>query len=150
MESIRKWEQGEAVPMDLLLLADPSEQKVKEYYQKGEMYIAEVNNHVVGVYVRIQINEITTELINIAVSEDWQGKGIGKRLVEHSLHTARQAGYKRIEVGTGNSSLDQLALYQKLGFRMEHIIKDYFAEYNQPIIENGIVCRDMVRLAQEL
>lgn len=54
-------------------------------------------------------------------------------------------------VGTGNSSFDQLALYQKCGFRMKGIIEDYFIEhYEEPIFENGIQCRDMIRLSLKI
>ena len=55
-----------------------------------------------------------------------------------------------VEIGTGNSSLDQLALYQKLGFRITGIVAGFFYDYPKPIVENGIACRDMVRLRVEL
>jgi hypothetical protein len=56
-------------------------------------------------------------------------------------------GTTKVVVGTGNSSLDALAFYQKLGFRMEAIDRDHFVRtYPLPIVENGIFCRDMVRL----
>ncbi|MFT6735800.1 MAG: hypothetical protein ACJAS9_004014, partial [Polaribacter sp.] len=38
-------------------------------------------------------------------------------MIEESKRLAKQSGAKIIEVGTGNSSLSQLALYQKCGFR---------------------------------
>ncbi len=60
-------------------------------------------------------------------------------------------GYKTLEVCTGNSSIGQLALYQKCGFRMSGIERDFFIKhYHEPIFENGIQCRDRVRLTQEL
>lgn len=148
---IRQLMLNEPPPMDLLLLADPSRRLVEEYVKRGDCYIAEWNNQVIGVYVLLPTRPDTVELVNIAVVEDQHGKGIGKRLVEHAIETAKEKGYKTIEIGTGNSSIGQLALYQKCGFRMTGIDKDFFIRhYEEEIFENGIQCRDMVRLSQEL
>ncbi|MER2059906.1 MAG: GNAT family N-acetyltransferase, partial [Niallia sp.] len=97
------------------------------------------------------IEEEAIELINLAVAEDYQGKGLGKKLVFHALEKATQLGYKVMEVGTGNSSIGQLALYQKCGFRINHIDKDFFLKnYEEEIYENGIRCVDMIRLSQDI
>lgn len=58
------------------------------------------------------------EIMNIAVAEHLQGKGIGKKLLRHAIETAKGYGMSKLEVGTGNSSVSQLALYQKCGFRI--------------------------------
>jgi hypothetical protein len=57
---------------------------------------------------------------------------------------------KALWVGTGNSSLSQLALYQKCGFRIREIESGFFESYPEPIVENGIRCIDMVRLRVDL
>ncbi|MGG4494643.1 GNAT family N-acetyltransferase [Brevibacillus reuszeri] len=148
---IRKLAPHEEAPMNLLLLADPSQKLVEEYLQRGQCYVAAKENDLVGVYVLIQTRPDTIELVNVAVDEGHQGQGIGKKLVLHAIEVAKASGYKTIEVGTGNSSLDQLALYQKCGFRMTWIDKDFFIRhYNEPIFENGIQLFDMVRLSQDL
>ena len=65
--------------------------------------------------------------------------------------SARAAECRILEVGTGNAGIGQLALYQRCGFSIESIEKDYFVRhYPEPIYENGIECRDMVRLRMEL
>ncbi|PKL30065.1 MAG: GNAT family N-acetyltransferase, partial [Spirochaetae bacterium HGW-Spirochaetae-10] len=67
------------------------------------------------------------------------------------IEWAQKNGSRSIVIGTGNSSLTQLSLYQKLGFRMDHIIKDFFTDnYSEPIVENGLLCRDMVVLKRDL
>ena len=135
------------LPMSLLLLADPSEEQVMSYALKGECYIAVEAGEVVGVYVLLQKDEHTAEIMNVAVAEPRQGKGLGKKLILHALEVAKSLGVKKVEIGTGNSSIGQLALYQKCGFRISGIIENYFIDnYPEPIFENGIQCRDMVRL----
>lgn len=136
----------EEIPYELLLLADPSKKAIDDYLSRGIIYICKTNE-IVGIYVLIRTRPNTMELINIAVKENMQGKGIGKKLVLHAIKTAKEEGIKTLEVGTGNSSLGQLALYQKCGFRIIGIDKDYFINhYDEKIIENGIRCIDMIRL----
>ncbi|WP_028543748.1 GNAT family N-acetyltransferase [Paenibacillus taiwanensis] len=154
--NIRKLNTNELYPMELLLLADPSRAIVEEYVQRGHCYIAEQNTEhnnkdVVGVYVLLPTRPSTVELVNVAVAEEHHGKGIGKCLVRHALETAKSLGYSTVELGTGNSSIGQLALYQKCGFRIVGIDHNFFVRhYPEPIFENEIQCRDMVRLSQDL
>jgi ribosomal protein S18 acetylase RimI-like enzyme len=148
---IRKQKKYEQAPMDLLLLADPSRKIVEEYLDRGECYVTETNEEIVGVYVLLPTRPETVELINVAVAEEKHGKGIGKRLVLDAIKKAKDKGFKTLEVGTGNSSMGQLALYQKCGFRISGIDKDFFIRnYPEEIFENGIQCRDMIRLSLNL
>lgn len=148
---IRRLVATDNIPMDLLLQADPSEEIILEYLQRGECFVLEDEDSIIGVYVLIPTRPETAELVNVSIQEEQQGKGLGKMLIQHSIATAKSKKYKTIEVGTGNSSISQIALYQKCGFRITHIDRDFFIRhYAEPIFENGIQCIDMVRLSQDL
>jgi ribosomal protein S18 acetylase RimI-like enzyme len=148
---IRKIHIDEIPPMDLLLLADPSTKLIEEYLNRGDCYVAEIDTLIIGVYILLPTRPSTVELVNIAVSEQHHGKGIGKLLVLDAIKVARTKGFKTIEIGTGNSSIGQLALYQKCGFRIIGVDLDFFVRhYPMEIKENGIQCRDMIRLSQDL
>lgn len=148
---IRILGENESPPMNLLLMADPSEEVVKDYLDRGCTYVMEDNNQVIGAYVLLPTRPKTMELVNIAIAEEFQGKGIGKKLVNDAIRQAKDKGYITLEVGTGNSSIYQLAFYQKCGFRITGVDKDFFTKhYNEKIIENGIHCIDMIRLTLEL
>jgi len=152
MESveIRKIEDKTTLPWDLLLSADPSRKMVESYINNSDIYTASIGEKVVGEYVLTKIDDDFIELKNIAVDEKHQGMGIGKLLVLDAIKKAQEQGFRIIEVGTGNPSFSQLALYQKCGFRIVGIEKDFFSKnYEQEIIENGIKCVDMVRLVIE-
>ncbi|WP_270182559.1 GNAT family N-acetyltransferase [Alkalihalobacillus sp. CinArs1] len=136
----------EDYPFDLLLDADPSIEKVKEYLTHGVCYTARISEKIIGTYVLLHKGS-SVEIMNIAVEESYRGKGIGKRLLKDALAKAKQMGVETVEIGTGNSSIGQLALYQKCGFRIIDIQHGYFERYEEEIIENGIVCRDMIRLS---
>lgn len=148
---IRGLHTGEHPPTELLLLADPSPKLVEDYVARGQCFIAEKEEQVVGVYVLLPTRPETAELVNIAVDEAYQGQGIGKQLVNHAIQEAKRHGYKTLEIGTGNSSIDQLALYQKCGFRITGIDRDFFIRhYSEAIYENGMQVVDMIRLSQDL
>jgi len=148
---IRKLNIDEEPPMDLLLLADPSRMIVEEYMQRGECFVAEADGQIIGAYVLLPTRPETVELVNIAVLETQHGKGMGKQLVMNAIQVAKSKGYRTIEVGTGNSSIGQLALYQKCGFRITGVDIDFFIRhYPEEIFENGIQCKDMIRLSQDL
>lgn len=149
--TIRSIKPGEPLPMDLLLLADPSEELVREYTARAQIFVAEVEGDIVGVGLLIQTRPATQELVNLAVDPRMQGKGLGKLLIQAAIEKARSSGAHTLELGTGNSSIGQLALYQKMGFRIDGVDQDFFVRhYTEPIIENGIPCRDMIRLAMDL
>ncbi|MFQ6318735.1 GNAT family N-acetyltransferase [Bacillus halotolerans] len=136
---------------DLLLLADPSKDIVDEYLERGECYTAWAGDELAGVYVLLKTRPQTVEIVNIAVKESLQKKGFGKQLVQDAIEKAKELGADTIEIGTGNSSIHQLSLYQKCGFRLQAIDHDFFTRhYEEDIFENGIQCRDMVRLYLDL
>jgi GNAT superfamily N-acetyltransferase len=148
---IRKLQADEQPPMELFLLADPSEKLVQEYLMRGQCFVAEADGRIIGEYVLLPTRPETVEIINIAVDGSHQGKGIGKQLVNHAIQQAKLLGCKTVEIGTGNSGIGQLALYQKCGFRMTGIDRDFFIRhYNEEIFENGIQVVNMVRLSQDI
>lgn len=142
----------EAIPYELLLLADPSQAMIDDYIFRGQCSLAfNENNELVGEFVLLPTHPKTVEIVNIAVKEEHQGKGIGKELVARAIEEASRLGAKSVEIGTGNSSLPQLKLYQRCGFRIVGIDPDFFVRhYADDIIEDGIPCRDMIRLRIDL
>ena len=148
---IRKLNLNEDIPMDLLLSADPSPIHIEGYTQRGEFFVAEEHSSIIGVYVLLATRPGKVELMNLAVVESLHGNGIGKKLVSHAIQTAKARGFKTIEIGTGNSSVSQLALYQKCGFRIVGVEPNFFiSNYSEEIYENGIQCQDMIRLSLDL
>jgi ribosomal protein S18 acetylase RimI-like enzyme len=137
----------EKPPMDLLLMADPSSKSVDDYIAGGICWGAYEGENLSGACIMLPTRPKTAEIVNLAVYEHAQGRGIGKSLLKHTIQYARNSGFCTLEIGTGNSSIQQLALYQKNGFRITGIDFDYFTRnYSFEISENGIVCRDMIRL----
>lgn len=141
----------DAVPVDLLRLADPDEENIKEYLFDGKLFVAKSGGEIVGALVLLKTRPRTMEIMNISVYEQYQGRGVGRKLILKAIEHARESRIRTLEIGTGNPGLVQMMLYQKCGFRITGIEFDFFRRYlKERVYENGIECRDMIRMTMEL
>ncbi len=139
------------IPYDILLLADPSRVQIQSYLKNGTCYVAKLSSEIIGAFVLHPLNKKTMEIKNIAIVESQQGKGFGKNLLNQAEELCRKQGFIKVVIATGNSSIGQLALYQKLGFEIDRIEKDYFTQnYAETIFENGIQCKHKIILEKIL
>ena len=146
---IRKIYSDDPIPYWLLLDADPSMNAILKYLEYSEIYIALLNSKIIAAIVLCPLDTETMEIKNIAVDYTLQGKGIGQWLLEHATHIATSKKRKTLIIGTSNSSVGQLYLYQKAGFEITDIRYNYFLNhYPEPIFENGIQCKHMFMLAK--
>lgn len=136
--------------LDLLMLADEGEAAVRNYLHDGRLYVARTGDKVLGAALYVPVDGETVELKNIALYEAARGKGTGRALIEDGIGRHTDMGFRRMIVGTANSSIGNLAFYQKCGFRMYGIRKGFFLTYPEPIWENGIRAFDMVMFEREL
>lgn len=133
-------------PIELLLLADPSEEKIRSYLSGSKCFVASIDELVVGACVVQPVGTDTYELMSIAVSPAHQKSGYGTALLKWVIDFFRQPGIQQLEVGTGTFGY-QLAFYQRQGFRVTSIDHDFFINnYPEPIFEDGIQLFDMLRL----
>jgi GNAT superfamily N-acetyltransferase len=138
------------VPMQLLLEADPSLQSIQSYLDGAWCFVARLDGEVAGACIARPIAGDCTEIFNIAVQPGMQQRGIGSGLLKFVLAELAAKQVRRVELGTGAFG-HQLAYYQRLGFRVHAVWRDHFLEhYPEPVIENGIQHKDMLRLSIEL
>ncbi len=142
-------------PYDLLLQADETRDGVDKYLFDSEVYVARLagQDEPVGVCCLLPLDAETIELMNIAVDEPCRGKGIGGALLEKAVEVAAGKGCREIILGTATEdcAAAQIRFYERHGFRVSAIRKDYFLEkYPDPIYENGVQLRDMVVLKRSL
>jgi len=150
---ISKLESKNDIPFDLLLLADETIEAIEKYIYNSDIYVVTENAQInpIAVFALYKINNTEIEIKNIAVSESLQGKGIGSYLVSEIKRIAKRENFNTITVGTPDSSYREIKFYEKNGFTKFDIKKDFFVEnYPEPIIENGIMLRDMIMLKSNL
>ena len=147
-------------PWHLLLLADPSRERIKRYLPGSTCFGARQTTQftpsglgaLIGVCVLVPEGDglHRWELMNMAVSTAWQSKGIGSALLQRAIREMRERGVQQLEVGTGSFG-DQLLFYQRLGFRVTDIERDFFLEnYTTPLWERGVQHKDMLKLTLDL
>ncbi|ENI4484220.1 GNAT family N-acetyltransferase [Vibrio fluvialis] len=138
------------IPMSLLLEADPSPQNIATYLQDAWCFAVTHHSAVIGACVVKALDETTAEIFNVSVAAPFQQQGIGSELLRFALHELKNSNVQRVELGTGTFGY-QLTYYQRLGFRVDSVLKDHFLKhYPEPIFEQGIQHRDMLRLSLDL
>ncbi|ATZ68604.1 GNAT family N-acetyltransferase [Acinetobacter haemolyticus] len=133
----------------LLFAADPDWAVISTYLLQADIFVMiNEQDRIIAQLCLIQ-NADQAEIKNLAVDPSQQGQGLAKTLILYVVGALQQSSIHTLWIKTGNSSLDQLALYQKCGFRMSHIERNVFQNYPEPIFENGIRCLDQVVLSIE-
>ena len=101
------------------------EQSIVEYGQAAEelpTFVAEDGEALVGFVALKQTSGQAMELHVMAVCREWQGRGVGRRLVEAAAGFARAAGCSLLHVKTRGPSKPDAnyaatrAFYQAVGF----------------------------------
>lgn len=142
---------GEYIPYSLLLLADETKEAIDKYIHQSVIYVLEYEKEMISVCATAMISEGVMEIKNIAVREDWQNKGVGYRFLLDIIDKAREQECSELIICTPDCAKKQLYLYQKAGFRISDIVRDYYRNhYPEPIIENGIELKDMAMLKMSL
>ena len=135
------------VPVALLSLADPDLAGLTDVPLHCPAVVARQEEQIVGAALLVHDHD-SMEVINLAVDPSWQGQGVGTTLLERSIAHAREKGVRRLIIRTASTSVRQLLLYQRVGFRLSTIDHGHFTRnYFRPVIENGVRCIDRVTLA---
>ena len=138
------------VPMELMLIADPSKEIISSYINDSLCFCAFEESSIIGVAVVQLVSKESAEIFNISVLPEFQKTGIGTQLLQTSLVSMKEQGVERVVLGTGTFGY-QLTFYQRNDFRVDSVLKNYFLEsYSEPLEENGIQHKDMLRLYVDL
>lgn len=146
---LRKIDSNDEIPFSLLLLADETKEAIEKYIYQSATYILYSKNNPgpIGVFTLFKVNDTTVEIKNIAVLESFQGRGIGSWIIKRIKIIAGKEGFKQIIVGTPDAGTREISFYEKNGFLKYDTKKDFFIlNYPEPIIEKGVMLRDMVML----
>ena len=101
---------------------------VEKLRQPGvTFYSAWVGDVLAGMGAIRELDATHGELKSMRVASDWLGKKIGEAMLLHLLSVARQRGYARIslETGQGPAFEPALGLYRKHGFVNCEAFADY-------------------------
>ncbi len=140
--------EGKKRYLPLLLLGDEQESMIDRYLEEGALYIWKEGEETAGVCVVTDQGNGVLELKNIAVAPRFQRRGIGRAMIE-ALAKRYRGSYRVLLAGTGEAP-STLGFYQHCGFTYSHRVKDFFLQYDHPIVEEGVQLKDMVYFQRTL
>ncbi|MDB3084027.1 GNAT family N-acetyltransferase [Clostridioides difficile] len=144
MIEIKTIKENKKSQIDLLMLADPYEEMIDKYLEKGTMYALYDNEEITCIAVVNEVSKEICELKNIATYECFQNKGYASKMINHILDVYSKK-YSSIIVGTSESGIP---FYERFGFVYSHKIKNFFVDnYPEPIFEGELQCVDMLYLS---
>ncbi len=88
-----------------------------------------LGNTVIGYIFLLKILDEAT-ILNIAVSPDFQNKGYGYAILEHSIKILREENVHMLLLEVRVSNMNAQFLYNKFGFNQIDIRKNYYAAKN--------------------
>ena len=85
--------------------------------QGGQVFLAHIEGQTVGCVALIPMGDGVCELSKMAVSPSCQGRGIGRKLLEHAIAQARKLSAKSLFLGSNSVLKSAVHLYEAVGFR---------------------------------
>jgi putative acetyltransferase len=100
---------------------DPTTDALFEVFQKERSgyFVAEINGEIVGgggIYPTDGLPADTCELVKMYLLPQARGLGLGRTLIEKSLESAKQSGYKQVYLESMPELKKALQVYARFGF----------------------------------
>ena len=84
----------------------------------GELWIAEVNGEIAGSIAITKFSDTVAQLKWFVLNENYQGMGIGKKLMETALNFSKEQNYQHVFLWTVSTLETARHLYKKYNFRL--------------------------------
>ena len=139
--------------MPLFAEADDSESQIATYRELGEILVAQEAEEILG---HVQMDPMdepgSIEIKSLAVVENRRSQGIGTALLQGALDHCRRRDALLVSLATAAASIDALKFYQRNGFRLRRVIRDFYSSERgyRPMLIDGIPLLDEVILDFEL
>lgn len=103
------------IPWELLLLADPDEDRVAGYAEADYMRVAKHGDEAAGAYVVEALTPTSFALRNIVVAPAYRNKGLGAWLLGHAIGLSESKGARQIVIPDTRPR----ALFSRVGFEID-------------------------------
>jgi serine phosphatase RsbU (regulator of sigma subunit)/GNAT superfamily N-acetyltransferase len=117
---------------DEFILDNPGEYIINK---GGFILFARMNNVICGTVAANKLGGDVYEISKMAVTENYRGKGIGKKLAVETIERIKKLGAKKIVLETNRKLETAYALYLKLGFREIDYDSENKTRYERPTIK---------------
>ena len=100
-------------PLDEIQLSNPQEEIIDK---GGHIFYATFHNVIAGTATLIRKDAHTYELGKMAITENYQGKGIANILMDHCIDFARSLNAQKLILYSNTKLIPAIKLYKKYGF----------------------------------
>jgi GNAT superfamily N-acetyltransferase len=83
----------------------------------GRFLVAYLHGEPVGCAGMKRLDDETAEVKRVFVAPAARGRGVGRLLMVGMEHEARESGYRRLRLDTGDRQPESLGLFRSLGYR---------------------------------
>ena len=105
-----------------------TKESIRYHILRNRLYIVEINNIVAGYILWLERKKYF-RLYSLAISNDFQNRGLAKKLLEYSFEKLSNDNKDfSLEVKVSNESA--ISLYKKYGFEIKKVLKDYYEDCN--------------------
>ena len=105
---------------------NPDLENLTSSYARGRTLVACDGRRVVGTGTVIPRDAASAEIVRMSVAADYRRSGVGRRLVDELVETARSWGMKRVILETTAEWSDVVQFYERRGFTMTHFDEGLF------------------------
>jgi ribosomal-protein-alanine N-acetyltransferase len=103
-----------------------TKESIRYHILRNRLYIVEINNIVAGYILWLERKKYF-RLYSLAISNDFQNRGLAKKLLEYSFEKLSNDNKDfSLEVKVSNESA--INLYKKYGFEIKKVLKDYYEQ----------------------
>jgi ribosomal-protein-alanine N-acetyltransferase len=103
--------------------------------------VIEENNEIVA-YFGLAIVDDTADITTIAVRADFQGRGIGRKLMQEILDSAAKRNLRKIMLEVKPENLAAISLYQKFDFEVIGLRRNYYGPSKDALTMQKLVNSD--------
>lgn len=116
---------------DKLLLNKPDEEIIKK---GGAILFAQYEGEIVGTTAIIKLNETECEIAKMAVNPKFQGKQIGRKLLNEAIKKSKELKFKKIILLSAVKLTKAVNMYETAGFKKVKPDEDLIKEYTRKTI----------------
>lgn len=100
---------------------------IKEFEDNSFLkhFVYEKDGEIIGFYIISNIADLV-EIFTIAVDKGHREEGIGSKLLDHIINYAKENGASEIWLEVATKNIAAINLYQKYGFKIQTIRKNYY------------------------
>jgi ribosomal protein S18 acetylase RimI-like enzyme len=103
--------------------------------KNGDFLVEEIDGKIVGIGGYIQKDLETAKIRRMRTLPEYQGKGIGKKILQSLEESIKTHGYKKIRLGTSTSMPNAIKLYTSMGYLEKERIPNPNAGYGPDFAE---------------